>query len=166
MNTNKIINDILDREGQGTPPFLTKGDAGGRTSWGMSEKAHPELWKPGPPTRDQAFATLQHVYVMPFFGLQGVAGDNLIAALVDAATMSGVDEATKHLQLVLGLVADGIIGKATVCAVKTQPQGKLLQLYVRDRTLFLCRLVENQPSDLVNLVGWVTRTLLFLPEAA
>ena len=165
MNVNLIIDGILDRVKEGTPPYLSKGDAGGRTSWGISERAHPEAWLSGPPTREIARAIYLAVYVTPFFALQGIASDALITALVDDAVMSGVDAAIKRLQWVLGIHGDGVIGKDTLAAVRIVRPNKLLQRYVIERVVRITRLVERRPTDLTNLTGWVARILGFLPEA-
>jgi lysozyme family protein len=111
MTDTAIIDGILDREQQGTPPYLAPGDAGGRTSWGISERAHPEAWRYGVPTRADARAIYATQYVRPFDRLTTAgADDRLRVAVIDDAVMSGVDAATKRLQVVLGVVPDGIEG--------------------------------------------------------
>jgi lysozyme family protein len=164
MNVNTIIEGILDREKEGTPPYLAKDDAGGRTSWGISERTHPEAWRPGPPTRDQARSIYLSVYVKPFFALQGVAGDALIVALVDDAVTSGVEESIRGLQISLGVTADGRLGPATLAAFRGRVQTTLLKQVVVARAIRLARIVQHRPSDLTNLVGWLSRVLSFLPE--
>lgn len=165
MNCSAIINGILDHEGPGKPPYLAPGDSGGRTAWGISERSHPEAWRPGPPSRDQARAIYMRVYVMPFIKLEAVAGDRLIAALVDDAVMSGVNAAIRRLQVVLNILPDGVIGPRTMEALRVQKPAYLLQRYVIERVVRITRLVEDRPKDLVNLTGWVTRILSFLlPE--
>jgi lysozyme family protein len=165
MNTTDILDNILNREGQGTPPdYLSKNDAGGRTTWGISERSHPEAWVNGPPTKAQARQILLKVYVTPFFPLAIFGNDKLVDALVDDGVMSGVPSAVKRLQWVLGVTMDGTVGSKTIEAVRVQAGAKLLQKYVIERAVRITRLVERRPTDLTNLTGWITRILTFLPE--
>jgi lysozyme family protein len=166
VNTNQIIEDLLTREGEGTPPYLNKNDAGGRTSWGISERAHPEAWRPGPPTREQAAAIYRRVYIAPFFALAKIPStDRLVAVLIDDAVMSGVSSAIKRLQFILGLEMDGIIGPKTIQALKWFGANDIIvQRYVVERAVRISRLVQQRPSDLPFLTGWITRILSFLPE--
>ena len=168
MNVNKILDDLLIREGPGDPAkgYLSKNDAGGRTNWGISERAHPEEWIHGPPTKERARQVFLTEYVQPFFGLASVISDRLIDALIDDGVMRGVDAAIKRFQWVLGVPPDGDIGPITIAAAKAYPGNgnTLLQRYVVERVIRITRLVQQRPTDLTNLTGWVDRILKFLPE--
>lgn len=163
MNTAVIVDDILDREGPGTPPYLAKNDAGGRTAWGVSERAHPECWRPGPPTKATARALIVSAYIAPFIAFAPWARDDLMAAIVDDAVMSGVSAATKRLQWVLGVEMDGTVGPVTIEAVKQQAGARLQQRYVVERAVRAARIVQIRPADATNITGWITRILKFLP---
>lgn len=166
MNTNKILDDLLDREGPGDPAtgYLAKNDAGGRTNWGISERAHPEEWVHGPPSKTRAREVMLKTYIIPFFPLTVVGNDRLIEALIDDGVMSGVVSAIKRLQWVVGSDMDGVVGRKTVEAVKAQSGNRLLQRFVVERVIRITRLVQRRPTDLINLTGWCTRILKFLPE--
>lgn len=160
MQTEDIITGILEREQQGKPPWTSPSDAGGRTSWGISERAHPEAWANGPPSRAEAATIYRAEYVAPFFS---VPHEALRVALVDDGVMSGVAAATKRLQTVLGVDADGVLGPRTIAAIAARPPLELLKAYVVERAVRITRLVQRRPSDLPNLTGWITRILSFLP---
>lgn len=161
MTTNDIIDGILDREKEGTPPYLAPNDAGGRTTWGISEKAHPELWKNGHiPSKDEARLVYYRQYVAPMNWIDDMP---LRVALVDDGVLSGVDAAIKRFQWVLGVPLDGVIGPVTLAAVKKFESRDLLKKYVVERAVRITRLVERRPSDLTNLTGWIVRILSFLP---
>lgn len=163
ITVDEIIDGILDREKEGKPPYLALNDAGGRTSWGISEKYHPEAWKDGPPSKATARVIYSTQYVKPFDGLIGVA-DGLRVCCIDDGVISGVTTAIKRLQYVLGVPLDGIIGtKVTLPAIEAWPENVLLKKYVVERVIRITRLVQQRPSDLTNLTGWVTRILSFLP---
>lgn len=86
---------------QGAIPFILKFegrytvDQGGRTMWGISEKANPEAWRNGPPTLDEAIAIYKHKY------WDGMGIDNVPAAmrlnLFDAAVNEGPGKARELL---------------------------------------------------------------------
>lgn len=162
MTEQQILDGILDREREGTPPYVRAGDAGGRTSWGISERAHPEAWQPGPPTRTEASAIYARTYLAPWNPLRAVA-PLLVVACVDDSVLSGVDAAIKRLQWVAGVPLDGRIGPLTVRAVQGWSERALLKRYTVERAVRVTRLVQRRPSDLVNLTGWVARILSFLP---
>ena len=166
MTLDDILDDILAREGEGVFPYLAPGDAGGRTSWGISERAHPDLWQPGPPTRAQARVRYTLQYVAPFDSLvaHGIY-DPLRVALIDDAVLSGEDAARKRLQWVLNVKRDGLFGPKTFAAIRARAGRELLQAYVVERACRLARLVQRRPTDLPSLHGWIRRALTFLPEA-
>ena len=165
MTIDEILDDLLVREGPGVPPtYQSKNDAGGRTSWGISERAHPEAWQTGPPTYLHARALLEQQYAAPFRILNTVGlDDRLRAALIDDAVMSGVDAAIKRWQFVLGVAMDGVIGPLTLRRAEILNQGDLLKRYVVERAIRITRLVQRRPADLTNLTGWIVRILSFLP---
>lgn len=164
LDVDSIIDDILEREGQGTPPYLDKHDKGGRTSYGISAKAHPDAWRPGPPTKAQARAIYQREYVKPFRALFDVTSGGVLAALIDDAVLSGVTTAIKRLQAVLRVTIDGVIGPQTIAAVEKVPPNRLQQRVVVNRAIRIARLVQSDVSTLSFLTGWITRVLSLLPE--
>jgi len=168
VTADQIVDAILEREGPGTPPdYLDPHDRGGRSHWGLSEKAHPEEWTNGPPTKARARVVMWESYVTPFKILENAGiDDRLRVALIDDAVLSGVTTAKKRLQWVLGVERDGIIGAQTLTAIDGWAEGALLQAYVKERAIRLARIVEHDHEQARFIVGWISRALLFLPEAA
>ncbi len=163
MTPNDIIEGILEREGEQKPPYLVEGDKGGRTNWGISERAYPEYWKDGHvPDKEDARQIYWHEYVTPWNSLIGI-NEPLRICCIDDSVMSGVETAKKQLQEVLGVLVDGIIGTETINAVLAISGKKLVKNYTVARTIRLARLVQKRPTDLKFLVGWLNRTLSFLP---
>lgn len=168
LSIDAIVDGILEREGEGTPPYLAKDDHGLRTSWGISERAHPEEWVHGPPSRARARVVYTAQYVAPFDALL-VAGvdERLRVALIDDGVMSGVPAAIKRFQHVLEVAMDGVLGPITVQAaqrVSRVAPDVLLTRYVGERIFRASRLVQRRPADLTNLAGWHARILTFLPD--
>ncbi len=170
MTITEIVDGILDREREGLPPYLSTHDAGGRTSWGISERAHPEAWANGPPSKGVARRIYEAQYVMPFDSLIGRVSERVREALVDDGVLRGVPDAIKRFQVVIGQMAgahvdvDGIIGPQTRAMAAMLDQRTLLVQYTCERAIRLTRLVQRRPADLVNLTGWIVRILSFLPE--
>lgn len=70
-----------------------------------------------------------------------VKGEDLPAgvsyAVFDFAVNSGVKRASRFLQKVVGTAQDGVIGPATIAAVKAIPPAKLIDQFCDDRMAFL-----------------------------
>jgi len=164
VTVNELIDGILQREGPGVPPYLAKDDKGGRTSWGISERTHPDAWVNGPPSRAAAFLIYQTEYFEPFRKLWSGGLDNrIVACLVDDAVMRGVSDAIKRFQWVLHEALDGIIGPNTTRTAISWPPSRLLKAYVIERAVRLARVVERDHTQATNVVGWIRRALSFLP---
>ena len=158
MTIDDVIDGVLEREGEGTPPYADPKDAGGRTRYGISERAHPEAWKSGPPTQEMARQIYAREYVAPFDGLRDVHIDERVrVALIDDAVLSGVKTSIRSLQRVLGVEIDGWIGPETItAAIQADGQWLLIRL-VQARALRSARIVQNDSAQLKDLAGWVTR---------
>jgi len=130
-------------------------DKGGRTIYGVSERAHPELWRYGPPTLPQARALYERVYFkgpgfdrIPFLPLQ--------EQLFDFAVNSGPKRAIRTLQRIVGTTPDGVLGPKTLAAILVQGVSRTNNLLVKERVKFLSR----QTCKFVP--GLVSRALEFL----
>ena len=75
--------------------------------------------------------------------------------LVDFAYNSGVSKAVKHLQLVLGITADGIIGNKTLFAINKSNGKRLFEAFKKDRKAYLKRIAAGDQR--VFLKGWLRR---------
>ena len=158
MTIDDVIDQVLEREGEGVPPYTDPKDFGGRTRWGISERAHPEAWKAGPPTQEMARQIYAREYVAPFDGLRDVHIDERVrVALIDDAVLSGVKTSIRSLQRVLGVEVDGWIGPETItAAIQADGQWLLIRL-VQARALRIARIVQNDSTQLKYLSGWITR---------
>jgi lysozyme family protein len=163
-----FIDDIILREG-GDKETNDPSDSGGRTKYGISERAHPELWKDGPPTYAQARACYISTYVLPF---QGIDDLNLVHQLVDWAVTSGTMRVAQALQQVVGVMPDGVIGPKTLAAINNYNPGTLfgvkvpgfvlLNLAIRDaRTMLYAATAKARPKDQKYVLGWIARAQQF-----
>lgn len=162
-----LIDDIIRREG-GARETDDPSDSGGRTQYGISERAHPDVWAKGYITYKDAREIYQRVYI------QGEHFDRLPEALqrqvVDYGVTAGSDTATRLLQHVLSLPVDGVLGPKTLEAVTHYPDGLLFGSIVpgsvllnlafcNARMLEYAKLAQHRPKDLKYLHGWLRRAL-------
>lgn len=165
MTDDDIIDGVLarEKEGDAAQGYLVAGDAGGRTSWGISERWHPELWNPGPPTREQARVCYFEAYVAPFDGLKAASGrlEGLRVQLVDFGVLSGVQTATMALQRVLDVAVDGQLGAVTLAALDRAAARHVNNELVLERIKLEEADIARRPSDRGFEHGWMTRALAF-----
>ena len=139
MTDDDILAAILRREGvYDNDPA----DAGGETAYGISKRYHPEAWKNGPPTREQAIAIYRQQYLAPF---AGVVPDTLKAQVVDIAVNCGTVMARTMLSLALAQTARPVE-----------------QQLVIERLKYYARRVQARPANAKFLPGWVNRAVEFL----
>lgn len=114
-------------------------DPGGRTLHGISERAHPDAWIGGPPSKDAAAA----IYRREYWDRCGCDLLPPAVALIvfDAAVNQGAAWAVLALQRVLGVRQDGRVGPITAKAAAVNPAATVaafaaarLQRYAQLRT--------------------------------
>ncbi len=166
---DKIILNEVDAK---HPDAIISGptDSGGLTRYGISIKAHPEAWKNGPPTLEIAKEIYWNQYVKPF---RAITDELLLHQLVDWGVTAGQDIPIRHLQQILNIKVDGIIGPQTINAIEKFPAkitfGVMLpgitrlNILVRDaRVMFYATLAKRRPKDLKYLLGWIARAQEFI----
>lgn len=164
------IDDIIEREG-GEKVTDDPSDSGGRTQYGISEKAHPEAWADGKVTRDEARSIYENVYILAEH-FDKIPNEPLKHQVIDFGVPSGPDIATRLLQQVVGTTIDGEMGQKTLYAIQNYPDGLLfgvkvpgivlLNLAFRDaRIMRYATLAKARPKDLKYLLGWIKRAQEF-----
>lgn len=163
MDTLAINNDITHEEQLEGGNTLTNNpaDAGGRTIYGISERANPDLWVNGPPSEAQARQRFMDRYVVGT-GIVNVSDPRLQAQLLDYSITSGPSVAISKVQEILKLRIDGIIGPQTLAVLATKDPRKTNNSLVIARVMMICRLVQAKPSQLQFLAGWCDRAMQFL----
>lgn len=165
-----IIDDVIRREG-GDKETNDPVDKGGRTKYGISERAHPEAWADGDVTYDEARGIYRAIYILAErFNL--IKDQRLFHQVVDFGVLHGADSAARLLQQIVGVKVDGAIGPKTLEAIENYPSGKLfgtevpgsvlLNLAFRDaRVMRDATIAKKNPSQLRFLLGWLKRALEF-----
>lgn len=165
-----IVDDIIRREG-GATETNDPSDSGGRTKYGISEKANPEAWADGDVSYAEARQIYEKVYILAE-RFNTIPSTALLHQVVDHGVMSGPDTAARMLQQAAGTVPDGAIGQKTLDAINAYPAGTLfgfpvpgyvlLNLAFRDaRTLHYATIAKKRPKDLKYLLGWLKRVQEF-----
>lgn len=172
MTDLEIVEAVLEREGWNGPDFLDAGDRGLRTAWGVSERAHPEAWQHGPPSKDQARAIYLQRYVEPW---AWVPDDKVRAFLVDWMVTSGARPVVKALQATVGAKVDGILGpetkRLTLAAVNAgrpvlpdliRARAEHYMAIALDEPQLKVLMKVGRPMQIKWLRGWLRRTLEFV----
>jgi lysozyme family protein len=166
-----FIDEIIKREG-GATETNDPADSGGRTKYGISERAHPEAWADGDISYLEAREIYRRVYVLAeHFDL--IKDEKLRHQVIDFGVPSGPDRAARMLQQVVGVEADGQIGPKTIEAIENFPAGKMFGVEVpgivrlnaafRDaRIIYYATLAKKRPKDLKFLLGWIKRAQEFM----
>jgi lysozyme family protein len=155
-----IIEAVMKAEG-GEAVTNDPNDGGGRTQFGISERANPEAWADGQVTHDEAAAIYFKKYVeAPGFHL--IQPTSLQHLLVDFGVNSGTFIATQKLQTVLGVETDGHLGPQTLSALSQKDPVWVQNHLVAERIKLLCNLCVKRPNQLTYLNGWIRRALEFL----
>lgn len=133
-------------------------DPGGLTKYGISQRAYP-----GENIRELTLERAKEIYRRDYWSR--IRGDELPAGvglcLFDYAVNSGVSQAVRTLQRVLGVTIDGSFGPATLAAVMARPTRALIVDLQAERLLFLARLTTFDTFGR----GWTRRILSTALEA-
>ena len=159
--TDKIVNDVMRREDRTGTGIVTV-DTGGRTQYGISERANPEAWADEKVTEEEARTIYERKYVRaPKFHL--IPDEALRAHLVDFGVNSGPMIAIMKLQAVVGADVDGILGPDTLGRLATQDPARVRLGLIAERIRLIGRVVTKDPKNqLKHLNGWLNRVLEFL----
>lgn len=168
MTVEEIIEGVLLSEGEGKPPYLVAGDKGGRTSWGISERAHPWAWKDGPPSKGLAKEIYRREYAAPWVL---VTNDPLRAQLTDISVLHGKGKVPIWLQEV-GLSVqpttplDNIVQEINIRLMELTtaeiPLRMLNNALVASRLGWIDRATDQDLGQKKFEEGWESRALRFL----
>lgn len=138
-------------------------DPGGRTNQGVTQKTYDDYrGRLGQIKKDVFLIEPSEVEAIYREGYWTKARcDELpqpvAVALFDYAVNSGVAQATKSLQRVLGVAEDGILGPRTLAKVRAQEAKMLARSLIRERSAFLDRLIAQKPVLVKFQRGWKKR---------
>lgn len=153
---DEVLGFTLAREGGFSH---AQGDRGGRTQYGISETFHPDAWKDGPPTLDDAKAIYQRDYwsgIAPLARVLPGTASALFDYQVHGSARRG-SNAIQVFQVLVGVEPDGIVGPKTVGAALEAADVALGEKLGDVRRRNLVRLTENDPRVSRFRRGWLRR---------
>lgn len=120
-------------------------DPGGATQKGITLATYRSFIKPGGSKADLRAITDEQVatvYREEYWGALNCASlpDGVDFAAMDFGVNSGVGRAARYLQQIVGVATDGVIGPATITAVKAKPAADVINKLCDMRLGFLQRL--------------------------
>lgn len=159
------VDKIIDREGGFVNDLH---DRGGATKYGITQATLS--WHLGRPAtvddvKSMSIDTARSIYERRYIlnpGFDKVPTGVLHSNLVDFGVMSGPMLAIVHLQEILGVTADGVIGPETLGALSAASHTLVNKQLVIRRALMAARLCKKDPNQLRFLGGWLTRFFSFL----
>ncbi len=159
--TDKIVDDVMRREDHTGLGVVTV-DTGGRTQYGISERANPGAWADGKVTEEEAREIYERKYVKaPKFHL--IPDEALRAHLVDFGVNSGPMIAIMKLQAIIGADVDGVIGPDTLSRLSQMPIELVRTQLVIARLKLIGRVVTKDPRNQLKMLnGWIARATEFL----
>jgi len=165
---HEILVGVLEREGWPTVSDHPN-DRGGFTKGGITHTTLAQ-WRGRPVTRQEvrrlqkgeALAILERRFVVTN-GIHRVPDEALKTQLIDNAVLSGPVNAVKDLQRALAVRQDGIIGPVTLGRIESVGRVTTRQRLAIARTLRLAKIAAKDATQNVFLVGWLKRSLSFLP---
>jgi lysozyme family protein len=154
-NWNSCFDAVLQHEGG---YVNDPRDPGGRTNLGVTQRAWEAYWNRS--SSEEEMRKLTPNIVKPFYKSMywdKIRGDQLPSgvdyAAYDLAVNSGVGRASKYLQEIAGVVADGVIGPKSLEAIKACNSKELVDSLCDMRLDFLKRL----PTFATFGKGWSRR---------
>ena len=161
-----IIDAIIKAEVDPNDPSKVTNDpadAGGRTQWGISERANPEAWADGQVTEQEARDIYERKYVRSP-GFSNIHDFKLKHLLVDFGVNSGPTIAVKALQDAVGATPDGILGPDTLAKLDALDAKLVTNRVVDARLRLIGRIVSKDWKQAKFCGGWIGRALDFRVE--
>lgn len=165
MTADELIDGIIHREGG----FVDHPrDTAGPTKYGIT-KGTLTRWRDRLVTTadvkaldvDEARDIYRAMYLVdPKFD---ILAEPLRLQVVDFGVNAGTHQATKTLQRVLGVTADGVIGPKTRAAIDACDPVAAARTFWQERIRFYGHLVAVRPNQLVFLDGWLNRCFELQP---
>lgn len=131
-------------------------DPGGRTRWGISQRAHPDI-DVRILTREGAQKIYHRDYWIPLLGPE--LPDAVAVALLDWSVHSGVRSTVVRLQRLLGAEVDGVMGARTLLMVERRDPVELAVELCVARARHQGRLIVADPKLVKFAGGWAARVV-------
>lgn len=142
-------------------------DAGGATNMGVTLKTYAAYCKrkgyPRPTIErlknlsEEKWQDIMRTLYWDVIGGDRIQSQSVALAIYDWAVHSGTPTAVKHVQRILGVNSDGIVGPITLSAINSASPLPLFGRIKQDRIKFLKSLAVQRPENRKFLNGWINR---------
>ncbi len=142
-------------------------DAGGATNMGVTLRTYTEYCRRkgySKPTverlknlTEDTWRDIMRTMYWDVIGGDRIQSQSVALAFYDWAVHSGPSTATKHVQRILGVKADGIVGPVTLASINSFSPLPLFGQIQTARKKFLGSLVVSRPENQKFLYGWLRR---------
>lgn len=145
-------------------------DLGGPTMSGVTLKTYRLYYGSHKTIEDlKAMTYDQWAYIMKSgywdkVGADKITNQKIAELIADFAVHSGYVKAVKKVQELLGITVDGIAGPLTIHAINTAPLQLMFNALKAVRENYYYTIVNKNPSQSVNLTGWLNRLSEFVFE--
>jgi lysozyme family protein len=151
-----LLDRVIAREG-GSKITRDPIDPGGTTKYGISKRAFPDEDIENL-TLDRARQLYERMLMQT--NIDKIEDSYLREHVFDFAVHSGPKVAIRTLQRLVGTKPDGEIGSETLEFTNSHVYTINFYLaYMRERLIFLSRLIQNRPPSIKYFAGWVARVL-------
>lgn len=163
---SKYIPLLCRLEGYGKYTNHTS-DRGGPTMSGVTLKTYRSYYGSHKTVEDlKAMTYEQWAYIMKSgywdkVGADKITNQKIAELIADFAVHSGYVTAVKKVQELLGVTVDGIAGPLTIRAINTAPLELMFNALKAVRENHYYTVVNKNPSQSVNLTGWMNRLKQF-----
>jgi lysozyme family protein len=151
---NVSIQKILDNEGGLSENPM---DRGGKTRYGISQKSYPNEYIDSL-TIERAKFLYERDYWNPILGNQ-IMSQEVADSLLDFAVNAGIKTAVKLAQSVVGVDADGSVGKDTIYAINTYSPKLFLAEFKLAKIQKYVDICLTNSSQKTFFFGWIIRSL-------
>lgn len=164
MSYDKLVSEIMVAEGW--PKFTDKpNDRGGPTKGGITLGAlSTHLGRQATVEELKALpeATARTIYEQAYIvapGFSRLNDERIVAYLVDIAVTSGQKRSIRYLQRVVGAVDDGNLGPKTAAMANIWDPKRLLDRLIAYRAVKMAALVQEDPTQIEWIEGWIARAV-------
>jgi len=153
-NFNSALQKLLIEEG-GSKYTETKGDNGGATKYGISQKAFPDL-----DIKNLTEGKAAEIYKREYW--DKIKGDLILSERVaycifDCAVNMGVSTAVKFAQEIANCKIDGVVGSMTLAYLNSKEPEKFLPKFLEMRLEKYKLYVKRDPAQSKFINGWTAR---------
>lgn len=139
-------------------------DRGGPTNYGITQDVLASYRGKPVTANDVKNLSLQEaklIYRARYWnplGCDQIKSGIIASLLFDQGVNRGISAAAKTMQMILNVTADGMIGPKTIEALNAKADKNLAVAFIFASQESYARIVQNNPSQAVFLVGWLRRT--------